>query len=143
MPIAIENTLLYGLHRAAQTLEAETSDRLAGLGLTPRQAIVLMAIAEAGHANQRMFVEKTGVDRSTIGTIFARLQKRKLVRRPRSMIDSRARIVALTHEGEQVEREARAIVEVVEAEARARIGKDQPALGSALRALAAARVAAG
>jgi len=39
--------------------------------------------------------------------------------------------------------QVRAIVESVEAQAHARIGKDQPTLGPALRALAAAGVAVG
>ena len=97
---------------------------------------MLMAIGEAGEAMQTTLVAATGVDRSTIGTIFERLEKRKLIRRPRSKADTRARLVSLTDEGRKVERAARAIVEDVEQAARARIGKDGAALGRALKVLA-------
>jgi len=136
MSIAVEDTLVHALHRASQIIEAQLAERLAGLDLTPRQATMLMAIGEAGEAMQTTLVAATGVDRSTIGTIFERLEARKLIRRPRSMVDTRARIVSLTDEGERVERAARAIVEDVEQASRARIGKDGAALDRALKALA-------
>ena len=136
MSIAVEDTLVHALHRASQIIEAQLAEALAGVGVTPRQAVMLMAIGEKGNANQTSLVDRTGIDRSTLADVLKRLEKAGLIRRPRSMVDTRARLVSLTEKGAPVEREARVIIEAIEREARARIGKDGAALGRALKALA-------
>lgn len=134
--MAVEDSLVFTLHRAPQVFEAELAEQLAGLDLTPRQAVMLMAVGEAGNANQTALVAKTGIDRSTLADVLRRLEKLGLIRRPRSRVDTRARLVSLTEKGDSVERKAREIMEAMEREGRARIGKNLPALSTALKALA-------
>lgn len=81
MPTAVEDTLVFALHRASQVFEAELAEHLAGLDLPPRRAVMLMAVGEAGNANQTALVAKTRIDRSTLADVLRRLEKLGLVRR--------------------------------------------------------------
>jgi DNA-binding MarR family transcriptional regulator len=68
--------------------------------LTLRQYAVLRAIQAAeGPPSQTHIVKATGIDRSTIADVVARLETRKLVSRKRTRADARAYALQLTKEG--------------------------------------------
>lgn len=87
------------LHRALQhalDIYAET----AGAGApTQRQFAVLAAVAENEGLTQTALVQATGIDRSTLAELVARMMARGLLARERSASDARANTVRLTQAG--------------------------------------------
>ena len=80
---------------AAETfLKAELPD-----GVTIRQTVLLAAIAEAEGASQSNLVGATGVDRSTLAEMMARMEQKGLILRSAAEADGRAKSVSLTNEG--------------------------------------------
>jgi DNA-binding MarR family transcriptional regulator len=68
-------------------------------GVTLRQTVLMAAIAEAEGASQSDLVGITGVDRSTLAEMMARMEKRGLIARAAAADDGRAKSVRLTGEG--------------------------------------------
>ena len=68
-------------------------------GVTLRQTVLLAAIAEAEGASQSGLVRATGVDRSTLAEMMARMEKKGLIARQGAAADKRAKSVKLTAEG--------------------------------------------
>jgi len=94
------------LHRAGQRA-ADIFSAEAGLrGLTPRQFAILMVVAEEEGLTQTELVDRTGVDRSTLADIIARLLARGLIQRRRTKEDARAYAIKLTPQGAKSLREA-------------------------------------
>ena len=90
------------LLRRAQQFATDTFTR-AGLedAVTARQALVLAAVAETEGATQSELVDATGVDRSTLAEMIARMERKGLVARAPSQDDLRAKTVRLTPAGRQ------------------------------------------
>ncbi len=88
------------LLRRIEQFAAETFLK-AGLpdGVTLRQAVLLAAIAEAEGASQSDLVRTTGVDRSTLAEMMARMERKGLIARSAAADDGRAKSVSLTSEG--------------------------------------------
>jgi len=88
------------LLRRAEQFAAEIFLK-AGLtdGVTLRQTVLLAAIAEAEGASQSGLVRATGVDRSTLAEMMARMEKKGLIARQGAARDRRAKSVKLTAEG--------------------------------------------
>ena len=68
-------------------------------GVTLRQTVVLAAVAEEEGRSQSELVRATGVDRSTLADMIARMEKRDLVSRNTALEDGRAKSVFLTAAG--------------------------------------------
>ena len=75
-------------------LRAEAPD-----SITLRQSVLLAAIAEADGASQSNLVTATGVDRSTLAEMMARMEQKGLITRSAAEDDGRAKSVSLTSEG--------------------------------------------
>lgn len=88
------------LLRRAQQFASE-SFLQAGLsdGVTLRQSVVLAAIAEGAVGSQSDLVRATGVDRSTLADMIARMEKKGLIARSTAAEDGRAKSVQLTPAG--------------------------------------------
>jgi len=87
------------LHRAAQrALDFYAEEGGAG-GVTQRQHAVLAAVAAKEGAAQADLVAATGVDRSTLADMVARMLEKGLLVRERSTVDARANAVRLTDAG--------------------------------------------
>lgn len=88
------------LHRALQL----ATDRFTALvgedGLSLRQFAVLAVAAETPGLSQSDLVRATGIDRSTLADMIARMEKRGLLTREASSQDARANAVQLTADGE-------------------------------------------
>jgi DNA-binding MarR family transcriptional regulator len=102
----LDHSAMHLLHRAGQCAtdiflaEAHIS------GLTPRQFAVLATIAEEEGLTQTELVERTGIDRSTLADIVARLLGRGLIQRRRAKEDARAYAIKLTAAGAKALRDA-------------------------------------
>jgi DNA-binding MarR family transcriptional regulator len=68
-------------------------------GVTLRQSVLLAAIAESEGASQSDLVRMTGVDRSTLAEMMARMERRGLIARAAARDDGRAKSVRLTAQG--------------------------------------------
>jgi DNA-binding MarR family transcriptional regulator len=98
---ALDKSPSHLLHRALQlaldlyALEAESG------GLTQRQYAVLCAVAADEGLSQTGLVLATGIDRSTLADMVARLIGKGLLARERSTADARANTVRLTDLGRE------------------------------------------
>lgn len=98
---ALERSPSHLLHQALQfaldVYGAETEG--APAPLTQRQFAVLAAVEAHPAPTQTDLVRATGVDRSTLADMIARLIAKGLLARERSTLDARANVVRLTEEG--------------------------------------------
>ncbi len=96
---AVEASVGHLLHRAAQrALDFYVEEAGAG-SVTQRQHAVLAAVAAREGAAQADLVAATGVDRSTLAVMVARMLDKGLLARERSNLDARANAVRLTDAG--------------------------------------------
>ena len=79
----------------ADLFDAET----AGTDLTARQLTVLIAVEAHDGASQTELVVQTGIDRSTLADIVARMLHRELLVRKRTETDARANAIRLAPKG--------------------------------------------
>jgi DNA-binding MarR family transcriptional regulator len=94
------------LHRAGQRAADIFADETRVGGLTPRQFAVLTAVSQQEGLTQTDLVERTGIDRSTLADIVARLLGRGLIQRRRAKDDARAYAIKLSAQGAKALREA-------------------------------------
>ena len=102
----LNRSAMHLLHRAGQCAADIFSAEARASGLTPRQYAVLMVVAEEEGLTQTDLVERTGIDRSTLADIVARLLGRGLIQRRRAKDDARAYAIKLTPQGARSLREA-------------------------------------
>jgi DNA-binding MarR family transcriptional regulator len=88
------------LHRALQ-LALDVYGEEVGPGLTQRQYAVLAAVAANEGLTQTDLVRATGIDRSTLADMIARMFDKGYLGRERSVLDARAKTVRLTDKGRQ------------------------------------------
>lgn len=104
---ALERSPSHLLHRAVQLALDVYADELGPGAITQRQFAVLAAAAEHDGATQTDLVRLTGIDRSTMAEMAARLIAKGLLERRRSSFDARANAVSLSPAGLAVLEEAR------------------------------------
>jgi DNA-binding MarR family transcriptional regulator len=103
------------LHRVLQlALDIYAEESGAG-GITQRQFAVLAAVAENEGVTQTGLVRATGIDRSTLADMVARMITKGHLERQRSDLDARANTVSLTPAGAAVLEESRPKVAMADA----------------------------
>ena len=99
----LERSATHLIHRVGQCATDIFQVEAGESGLTPRQFAVLMTIAdtiaEEEGLTQTDLAERTGIDRSTLADIVARLLSRGLIHRRRAKEDGRAYAIKLTSQG--------------------------------------------
>ncbi|MFD0985961.1 MarR family winged helix-turn-helix transcriptional regulator [Methyloligella solikamskensis] len=95
----LEHSAMHLLHRAGQFANDIFLLEASACHLTPRQFTVLATVGESEGLTQTDLVEKTGIDRSTLADIVARLLSRGLIKRKRAKQDGRAYEIRLTRVG--------------------------------------------
>jgi MarR family transcriptional regulator, temperature-dependent positive regulator of motility len=94
------------LHRALQRA-LDIYGAAAGPGaITQRQYAVLSAVQAQEGLTQTGLVKSTGIDRSTLADLVARMIAKGLIERERSSLDARANAVRLTESGRAALQEA-------------------------------------
>lgn len=111
------------LHRALQAALDIYSAEMGPDGLTQRQYAVLTAAAASDSPTQTDLVQATGIDRSTLADMVARLAGRGLLARARSTADGRAKAVSLTEAGRLALEQARPRAEAADRRILARLPK--------------------
>jgi MarR family transcriptional regulator, temperature-dependent positive regulator of motility len=87
------------LHRAQQLAADLHAEAFGGIGLTQRQLAVLAALEANSGVSQTDLVVQTGIDRSTLAEMVARMEAKGLMERTKSTTDSRANAINLTDTG--------------------------------------------
>src|SRR6476646_2852868 len=85
----LERSATHLIHRAGQCATDIFQAEARESGLTPRQFAVLMTVAEEEGLTQTDLVDRTGIDRSTLADIVARLLARGLIHRRRAKEDGK------------------------------------------------------
>src|SRR3712207_3743964 len=99
---ALEQSPTHLLHQALQAALDIYCQEIGADGPTQRQYAVLSAVAAEAGLTQSALVKVTGVDRSTMAELVARMIRKGLLARERSTADGRANAVRLTAEGAAV-----------------------------------------
>ena len=94
------------LHRALQLALDIYAEETGSGALTQRQFAVLSAVMAKEGCTQSELVRATGIDRSTLAELVARLIGKDLLGRERSTLDARANTVRLTDAGRAAVTEA-------------------------------------
>lgn len=107
-------------------------------GLTHRQFTVLMAADAHDGRSQTELVQMTGIDRSTLADLVARLMAQGYLQRKRSKEDARTNSIRLTPIGKKMLKQAQAGAEEVDRQMLAALpAADRKTLIESLTALAA------
>lgn len=99
---ALEKSPGHLLRRAQQYADDLYKKEVGSSGLTARQFTVLHAISEKEGLSQTDLVRRTGIDRSTLADMIARLTSKGYVARQRTKDDARANSVKLTATGKKI-----------------------------------------
>ena len=102
----LDRSATHLLHRAGQCAAELFSAESRTGGLTPRQLAVMIVIGDDEGLNQTRLVERTGIDRSTMADLVARLARRGLIQRRRTKDDARAYTIRLSPLGARMLRDA-------------------------------------
>jgi len=102
------------MHRALQLALDIYAEEAGADGLTQRQFAVLEAVSRKAGLTQTDLVRATGIDRSTLADLVARMTAKGLLQRERSTLDARAKAVRLSPEGEAALEAARPRVEAAD-----------------------------
>jgi len=97
----LESSPTHLLHRVLQLALDYHTEAAGPEGLTQRQYAVLAAAAGKSGLTQSELVRATGIDRSTLAELVARMEARGLIARERSTADARANAVHLTDAGRE------------------------------------------
>ena len=102
------------MHRALQLALDIYSEEAGDGGPTQRQFAVMEAVSVKAGLTQTELVRATGIDRSTLADLVARMTTKGLLSRERSTLDARAMAVRLSPEGQALLDQARPRVEAAD-----------------------------
>lgn len=101
MAFALNTSPSHLLHRAQQIAANHSAAALKTAGLTLRQFSVLAALSGNEGVSQSDLVNATGIDRSTLADMVARMEAGGMIKRSDSKTDARAKSVSLTVKGKK------------------------------------------
>ncbi len=127
MAYSLKNSPGHLLRRAQQYAHDLYSSSVGNAGPTPRQYEVLHVVANNEGLSQTDLVRHTGIDRSTLADMIARMMKKGLLSRKRTKEDARANAVSITASGKRMLNSANAKVAKAEKAALAVLPKTQQA----------------
>lgn len=87
----------------ARLYSAELQRRLAPLGLSAAQFLVLSELANESVLTQRALAEKLGVEQATMANTLARMERDHLVLRKPHPDDRRAQLISLTDAAREIQ----------------------------------------
>ena len=119
--LRVESTLM----ATARLLREAFDARLEPLDLNLTQASLIGFVAEFGATTQTQLADQLGIGRAAIGTVIDGLQARRLVERHPDPDDRRVWRVDITDTGRDVSKRITEIDEVLRAELRHGIGREE------------------
>lgn len=97
---ALADSPSHQMHRALQLALDIYAEEMGPDGPTQRQFAVLEAVSVQAGLTQTDLVKATGIDRSTLADLVARMTAKGLLERERSTLDARAKAVRLSEQGQ-------------------------------------------
>ena len=113
-PPGLDGSPSHLMHRALQLALDIYTEEAGPDGLTQRQFAVLEAVSQKSGLTQTDLVRSTGIDRSTLADLVARMTTKGLLDRVQSTIDARAKAVSLSAAGQAALDAARPRVEAAD-----------------------------
>ncbi|WP_217143258.1 MarR family winged helix-turn-helix transcriptional regulator [Streptomyces sp. AC627_RSS907] len=111
-----EDPLSHALYIAARASASLYRPRLAGLGLTQPQFLVLQVLWKHGAVTSQQLGEELHLDSGTLSPLLRRMEQAGLVSRRRARWDERLVEVVATRQAEALREPARHVAEAVRAE---------------------------
>ena len=102
MAYSLKNSPGHLLRRAQQYAHDLYAKEVGSKGPTPRQYEVLHVVSQNEGLSQTDLVRQTGIDRSTLADMIARMIKKGLLSRKRTKEDARANAVSITAAGKRM-----------------------------------------
>ncbi len=115
MAFSLKSSPGHLLRRAQQYAHDLYAKEVSASGPTPRQFEVLHTVAQNEGLSQTDLVRATGIDRSTLADMIARMIKKGHLSRHRTKADARANAVSITQSGKRMLSSATAAVNRAEA----------------------------
>lgn len=106
----LDRSPLHLLHRVGQCVGELFHAEMAGIDLTARQYVILVAAAHNDGPSQQDIIDHTGIDRSTVSQVVQIMIRKGLLRRRRTPQDARAYAITLTPHGRDVLKASEPIV---------------------------------
>ena len=88
--VDLTQQLAYLLRRAHFEAEAAFSELFDALDITPRQAAVLLTVAQNPGISQASLSDRVGLDANTLSSMISRMLRKRLIQRARSATDRRS-----------------------------------------------------
>ncbi|MEO0422252.1 MAG: MarR family transcriptional regulator [Pseudomonadota bacterium] len=112
--LLLSHQLCFALYTATNSVVRAYRRRLADVGLTYTQYLVLLALWEQDGIALKSLAERLSLDSASLTPVIKRLEKMGLLRRDRSSADERRISIVLTAQGQSLQDEVAAIQSAVE-----------------------------
>jgi MarR family transcriptional regulator, temperature-dependent positive regulator of motility len=110
----LDRSPLHLLHRVRQRVAELYQEEMAGIDLTTRQYVVLVAAFNKDGSSQQDIIDCTGIDRSTVSQVVQTMIRKGLLKRRRTRADARAYAITVTPYGHDILKASQPIVGRVE-----------------------------
>jgi len=107
--LLLDQQLCFALYSAAQAITRGYRTRLAPVGLTYPQYLVLLVLWESGSSSVKGLADRLRLDSATLTPLLKRMEQAGLVTRTREMVDQRVVNVALTPRARAIKPQVAAI----------------------------------
>lgn len=108
---SLYNTPGHRLRRAHQLIVSKFYEACAGISITPVQFAAMTAIESEGMTDATRLSSLIAFDRSTLGNVLDRMERKKLLIRTSHPTDRRIKLLSLTDQGKLLLEQARPHVE--------------------------------
>jgi DNA-binding MarR family transcriptional regulator len=107
--LKLENFLCFAIYSTANAVTRAYQPRLAKLGLTYPQYLVMVVLWERENQMVKSIGDKLSLDSGTLTPLLKRLESAGLITRRRDTIDERQVLISLTDEGRAMRKQAEAV----------------------------------
>lgn len=107
--LKLENFLCFAIYSTANAVTRAYQPRLATLGLTYPQYLVMVVLWERENQTVKSIGDKLSLDSGTLTPLLKRLESAGLITRRRDTVDERQVLIGLTDEGRSMQKRAEAV----------------------------------
>lgn len=115
--LTLEHQLCFALYSATNTIVQSYRPKLAKVGLTYSQYLVMLSLWQHGKMRAGDVAAQIGLEPATVTPMLKRMEAAGMIQRQRSDIDGRILEISLTEHGEELQHEVALIQNAVECEA--------------------------
>ncbi len=107
--LKLSNFLCFAIYSTANAVTRAYQPRLAALGLTYPQYLVMVVLWEEENQTVKAIGDKLSLDSGTLTPLLKRLETARLITRRRDTVDERQVLIGLTEEGRSMRERAEAV----------------------------------